>query len=296
VVELSDYAYKKLKDSYLEFKKEMGPTNLPAILAISKKKSNDRSSILRGSAIDCNYIDDDTKEELLESGYVQKIENTTLLSLTASGVWAVESEEDGSTIDDLINGIDDIFYNDFKTASITPSNKIVVFAMISMRSFSEKSSVDVKIEKNVSNYWWNIFLEVNDFLIKMGIIKSKDSLRKEKPKSGIEDKASNLIRHSDKLPRFTYEVFSKSRKNQYWLDLIDIDRIDIDKLSFLIKQILKDSITIENYEEFANFANDLCLNHRYEIESSYDDVTYLSCEYDSSIIDAFTKAVNIQIN
>ncbi len=297
MTKISTDAYDQIKEAYIDLKEMLGTGSLPIVLMIAKKKSNDRSKILRDSAIDSNYIDDELKNELIDGGYVQTIANTSQLSLTAKGVWTVESKEEGTSIEDLISGIDDLYYNEFKGMRITSSNKIVVFAMISMRTFSENSTVDVKLEKNVSEYWWKIFLEVNDFLLKMGVISEKDSLRKEKPNSGIEDKASNLIRHSDKLPRYTYDVFSKSGKNQYWLELTnEKGNIDTDKLAFLIKQILRDSITDSNCDEYWKFANNLCLDHRYEVESSYDDEELLSCEYDSDIRRAFKRAVDIQIN
>ncbi len=298
MTKISPDAYVVLKEAYDIFKEKVGPTKLPVVLSLLKKSSNDISRILKESAIDGNYVDEDLKKELTEEGYAQTIDNTSNLSLTAKGVWTVESIEDHATIDDLISGIDNYCFNGFKKKVPIPSrNKIVAFSMVAMRSYSKESAVDVRLEKNVSEYWWNIFLEVNDFLLNVGAIPEKDSLRKGKQKSGIEDKASDLIRHSDKLPRLTDDIFSKSGNNQYWLEVLnDKGTIDTDRLSLFIKLILKDKIDEYNCDEFWKFANNLCLNHRYEIESSYDDDTYLSCEYDSDVRRAFKKSLDHQIN
>ncbi len=294
--DMSVDAYKQLKTAYLALKKNIEQSRLPVILLLSKKRANERSKLLRESAIDANYIDKELKDELIEGGYVQEIKNTTLLSLTAKSIWTVQSKEENITVDELVSGIDELYYDNFKSVKIKSTHKIVAFTMISMRSFSIKSCIDVKENKNVSEYWWGILLEVNDFLVKMGVVPEKESLKNKKTGSGIESNASNLIRHCEDLNRYTNGIYSYSGKNQYWIEIIENNRIDLNKLSFLIKQILKDDISLENCDDYWKFANNLCLNHRYEIESSYEDDSYLSCGYDDDIHHAFKKAVDIKIN
>ena len=291
MIEISNYAFSRLKEAYDRLD-ELCDHPQSVLLVFMKKKSNERVTLLKESAIDTNYLDQAAQQELLSFGYVRVIKNTSLLALTAKGVWEVEFRTKDNLLDDLIEGIDSQFFSEFDSLSITSRNKVVLIAMICMRSFSSKSAVDVKMDKAVFDDWWEIFVKVDEFLIEMGVVLPKDSISKsvQKKKSGIESNASDLIRHSDRVPRFTNNIFSKSGKNEYWLELIKDGSIDIDNLAFLIKLVLGDKINEMNYETYSRFANDLCLDWGYIISPSYEDKQFLSCDYDYVICDAFERA------
>ena len=297
MIDISNYAYGRLKEAYDRLD-ELCDHPQSVLLAFTKKKANERVTLLKESAIDTNYLDQAAQQELLDFNYVQTIKNTSLLALTAKGVWEVEFRTKDSALEDLIDSIDSQFFSEFESLSITSKNKVVLMAMICMRSFSSKSAVDVKMEKNVYDDWWEIFVKVDEFLIEMGVIPSKDSISKpnQKKKSGIESNASDLIRHSDKVPRYTDNIFSKSGKNEYWLELIKNNTIDVERLAFLIKLTLGNKIDETNFETYSRFANDLCLDWGYIISPSYSETKFMSCDYDFMICDAFERASYLNMN
>lgn len=295
MINISNYSYDVLCEAYNQLNEACGkPESL--LIAFMKKKANDRSALLKQSAIDSNYVDSKTLEELIGSGYVQKIKNTSLLALTAEGVWEVEFRTKDDPLNDLLNGINDQFFDEFENVSITGRNKVVLFAMICMRSFSQDSSVDIRMEKDVTEEWWQIFVKVDEYLINMGVITKDNSITKERKSAGTESNVSDLIRHSDRIPRYTDGIYSKSGKQQYWLDLITNKEIDVTRLSKLIKLTLGDKINYNNYEDYARFANDLCLDYGFLISQSYKESKFLSCDYDFIIRDSFEKASYLQLN
>ncbi len=292
---LSSYSYKILARMVGKCK-GLVDSDLPLMIALMKMTVNGRVQTLSDSSEDSTYVDSETKKELIEGGYVIQRQNTTQLILTAKGIWEVMFREDGYTTEQLIDGLQDMFFNEFSETKITASNRIALFSIISMRCFSKRCCVDVKIQA-VSKKWWDVFLSVNDFFLEKGVIQEKASIRNaKKVKNDSEDAAVNLIRHSDRVPRYTHGMFSKSNKLEYWVDVLDESgNIDTDRLARLIKMTLTDSIDETNYVEYATFANDLCLDMGYTFESSFEDTQFLSSSHDDTIALAFEKASTLDM-
>ena len=294
---INQYSYEILKDIYNKCTEKQDNSNLPVILYLMKKSVNDRVQILKETAVDATYVDNETKNEMLTSGMLVEVKNTSKLAITAKGLWEVMNKEMDDATDVLISAIQNSYFDEFKSMSITPRNRITLFAMISMRTFSKECCVNIKTTE-ISNQWWAIFLKVNDFLIKMNVVSPTYSLHKEGDYiNDSETNTAKLVRHTDKLPRITNNIMSKSGKLDYWLDIANKNHeIDIQKLSFLIKQVLGNSLTNENCAEYWKFANGLCMNEGHHFELSFNDTTFLDCDYDSTIRRAFEKACMIVIN
>ena len=289
--DLSQYSYSILKRMY-DNCKEKNESDLPLLIALMKANSNVRSQLLTDAAEDSTYIDSETRGELISGGYAVPKGNSTKMIITAKGIWEVMFRDEGFTTDDLIDGVQQLYFDQFsEKATISSSNRIALFAIISMRAFAESCCVDVKI-KTISERWWDVFLAVNDFFLENGVILEKNSIRNQKKvKNDSEDLATNLIRHSDRVPRYTDEIFTKNKKLEYWADVLkDNGEIDIDRLALLIKLTLGDHINVDNYPIYSNFANDLCMDMGYMFESSFEESKYLSSSYDDVIRGAFEKA------
>ena len=290
---LSQYSVDRLREMYNECKERCLDSEYPLIIALMKKSVNDRVQILKESSLNTSFIDSDTISELVGGKYAIELPNQSKIVITAKGLWEVMFRYNICDIDVLIDGIQSVYFNDIKDVSITPKNKIALFSMICMRVFSKKCCVDVN-RSEIADIWWEIFCIVNDFLIELGVIKEKDSIRKDKKKvNNSENEAVNLIRHSDRIPRYTDNIFSKSGGLEYWLDLSDLDgNVDADKLSKLIKKVLGENITADNYDTIAEFANDVCIDYGYKFKTSFEDTQYLGSRWDSTINYAFKKSLS----
>ena len=289
---LSIYSVDKLREMYNGCKDGCSNSEYPLIIALMNKTVNDRVQILQESSLDTSLIDKDTIDELVNGKYATLLSSQSKLVITAKGLWEVMFRDNICNTSDLIDGIQGAYFNEIKDMTITSSNKIVLFFFLFMRNFSKKCCVDVK-RSEIAEIWWNIFCTVNDFLIELGAIKEKDSIRKTKKNiNDSESNAARIIRHSDKIPRYTDNIFSKSGDLEYWLDLSDSDgNVDSDRLSKLIKKILGNNITVDNCDLISEFANGVCMDFGYNFVSSFEDDRFLSCNYDSLVCYVFQKSL-----
>lgn len=302
--ELSPYAIEQLEKIYDDIQQKLfgedQESNVsPVLLEMMKKNNNERSKVLRETSLNMDYLDQEVITELTISGCAEKIANSNNLCITAKGIWAVYQTREENALDILLNSIQQKYFDIFEKVTITGKNKVMLFAMIAMRTFNFECCVDLRKDKNMSDNWKEVLLEVDDFLISKKVITAKDGVRKtlnEEDVSGIEDAVSNVIRHSDKVPRFTNNIFTKSAHNQYWLELTDRkNKIKTKDLAMIIKLLLDKHLTDDNYNEYAQFANDLCQTKGYLFMNSFENDDLLSCTQDDAIISAFQQACLINL-
>ena len=295
-ITLEKYAVTKLKKLYDSCLEKCGSKTGNLLVDLISKTVNDRSMILKESSIPSRYIDSQTMDALMGPGLITGLKNSEDVTITARGILYIESLDNDQYVSALADAIQSKYLDVFSTSAPTPRNRIVLLTMVAMRCFSEKSAIDLRKSTGDTENWWSILQEVSDFMVKIGSVEESKSLKEYKPKSGTEDPASDVIRHSDKLPRQTDGIFSKSGKNQYWLDIARDDEIDLEKLAKIIRLALEDSLNKDNNAEYAKFCNRLCLFRGPDIDYSMSDSRYLSMEYDNIIRKAFEKASYLSIH
>ena len=294
-VELSDYSEQKICDVYDRCRETCKQKYDTLLMDIINCTQNDREKCLRESALDTRYLDDETVIQLKDAGFVEFID-TSLLSITARGMLYVETKRGLPALENLVNDIQSKYFVTSNNTPISSKGRIILLSAVALRCFSIDCSIDMRSQKDVRDEWWEIFNKVSEQLVSVGVIDEKNSLANYKSKSEIEDKASDVIRHTDKLPRQTSGIFSKSGSNQYWLNVeTPGGEIDIKKLATVIKKALGDSLNKQNYMEYANWCNSLCLDEGFQVESSFSDNSYLSCSYDDEITKAFETAASLII-
>ncbi len=293
---LEDYARNKLKKLYDDCLMECNskPGNL--IVDLISKKSNERSVILKESSIQSKYVDSETIESLIEHGLVSGLNNSERITITVRGILYIESLDNDQYISELADAIQSKYLDIFNTGAPTARNRIVLLTMVTMRCFSEETAIDLRTSTGDAESWWSILQEVSEFMVEMGSVEEANSLREYRSKSGTEDPASNVIRHSDKLPRQTDNIFSKSGKNQYWLSVEKSDGIDLDKLAMVIRLSLGKKLDKNNYTKYANWCNKKCLLRGPDIKYTVKDDRYLSMDYNDTIKEAFEKASYFNIH
>lgn len=289
-IHISDYAKQKISYIYDCCRKVCKTKHGCLLLDMIASTQNVRESSLRESSIDTRYLDKETIDMLCDSGLAYFIDSSHI-GITAKGILYVEYEREIPAMDRFIESVQTKYFSTSQNTPISPKGRILLLSAVALRCFSKDCSIDLRAQKDVREEWWEILLKTSDFLVSKGIIDEKNSLANYSSKSEIEDKASDVIRHSDKLPRQTEAIFSKSGSNQYWLKIAkEGGGIDTDSLALVIKKILGENINLENYNEYADWCNNLCLSDSYKVESSFSDPCYLSCDYDDDITKAFEKA------
>ena len=165
--------------------------------------------------------------------------------------------------------------------------------MISIRTYSSSSTVDMRAEMDVKDAWWEIFLSHSNFLINYEIINEKSSMDNYRSSSKIEHPASDIIRHSDKLPRSTKNIFSKTGKNQYFLDVMKNDSIDTEKLAYIIFLVFGNKLNHSNIYEISKFVCSFGRLYGLSVINSLE-TNYYQIHYDDVINEAFKLALEMK--
>jgi len=286
VINLKEESVKLLKQIYGNIKVELIKVRKKLLLdsvliSFIDISSNNRYKILRKSAIKKSSIPAEILVELETRNCVQDTDTVDKITITSKGMWIVEDE-----ILSLENALPEYFEYKFFSVfekSIKPlkdQDKVLLLSMIGMRTFSEKSSID--LDKHDNKKWKSIFDKCADFGNKMGLISSKkEDLIKER---GNETAASYIIRRANDLPKKTRGIYVyHSSRRRYYLNITDNNRIIRDKFVYLLRQLFKGvSLTHAQLLEIESFLKNLSYNNSLYLFSTKEHV-FTKPEYDDII-------------
>ncbi|MDN5357105.1 MAG: hypothetical protein PWR17_274 [Candidatus Methanomethylophilaceae archaeon] len=253
------------------------------LFSIIKMTNNTRHEFFRETAEE--YIDQPTALFLIEQSLIRETDCKSTYSFTGTGLYYTEVKILG--YNNYFNALDSEYFNVYEDISIGDRERIILFTMVALRTFSDKATVDMRESTGIMDAWWEIMLIINDLLIEHGVISASSSLRENAPKSKIEHPASHLIRHSDTLPRATKGIFNnKSQKNEYYLSIFENGTINIDKLSNILELIFEKKQDPLVLREFSSEIRSFCRIHGLDVTSSFQE-DYFNSKYDDSISNAF---------
>ena len=253
-------------------------------------KSNDRYRFLIDTEISINDISHNNLLQLLEHNYIRESDRINKYIITAKGIWHIETSE-GSSEDTLIEYIDEKFFDlSLGNMKITDKEKVIIFSMISARAFSDNVLVDLKKSEYTLNTWKSIIDECYEKLYTMQIV-SKLETEELYGKHGNEHIVSNLLRHTDALPKKTKGIYKVIRPQKYYLDIIDEFCISKEKLDYIIKMVFDANkhFSVEEIDGLCSF----CSSTAYNVAPLVYDMkirTFASPEYDD-VIDNSIKDV-----
>ena len=222
-------------------------------------KSNSRNDLIKKSALKKNEIGALAREELVTAGFIREIEDTGDFEITAQGIWNIENETIVST-DELISYIDkERFF--VKIDGMSDKEKIIIFAMICGRAFSNETQIDLMDQALLDN--WSKVLDISfTKLNSLGIIKlSKTNWEKTLYKKGTEHPVSVIIRHTDALPKKVNRIFKAPGKQKYYLEIMDSNELNIDKLSHLFKKVFDDKMDLTNLDDIIGHCKDVFIKN-----------------------------------
>jgi hypothetical protein len=256
IIQLKKF-YNKLYDNYiLKYKKLKSNSLLISFIDI---KANDRFRLLTESSIKPISIPGLELKNLKLNKYVRNSDNSNNLSITGKGVFEIENQCNKISIEKLINCLDEKLFSLFTELekNLSDKQKVILFSMISARSFSEDSAVDLQRNEKINETWGAIVDESFHFLKDIGIIK-KLSEKELYGKKGNEHPVSNVFRHTDQLPRLTGGIFTALGNQKYFLNVYIDNSISKEGLLFILRKIFEGiSLDIVNIQKISDFCRDI---------------------------------------
>lgn len=235
--------YQKLYDNLEKINKLKENSIIISFLYI---KSNDQYRLLNESSIFSYKIPKEIINNLQDRKLIRNTDTLNNYVITAKGIWDIENKKNILNEIKLINYIDNKFFNVYKLSEkpLTDKQKVILFSMLAARTFSEKSSIDLKKDETVMNAWKEIVDKSYEKLTSLDIISEleKDDLYGKKENKGNEKPVSHLYRHTDELPKKTRGLFKAIGKQKYFLDISKDSEISKESLGFLFKQIFESKV------------------------------------------------------
>lgn len=205
-------------------------------LSFLKIRSNNRLKLLEDSAINPGIVPKEVLSSLLSSGLIRQTDKINNYVVTAKGVWEIEKNSLGP--DKLISWIDEEYFNQYHSSDkpLTDQEKVVLFSMIAIRSFSKTSAINLKKGGGMLETWGRVLEEANEKLKELNII---SELKKDDLYGGFENetKVSGLFRRLTNLPKKTKGLYFSGGNSLYFLELSKEGKINKENLSYLLKQI-----------------------------------------------------------
>jgi hypothetical protein len=267
-----------------------------AFLTLIDVKSNTRGEFLTTAGLPSYKIMSDELDIMKRNNLIRETETVGYYTLTAKGLWSVENKKKIINESELIDYFDMKFFNPFKYADQELSDrfKIIVFSMIAARSFSKESPIDLHISETKLDVIKKTIDQSFDLLNSLGVI---NRLKKEDiyGKSGNEHPVSNLIRHTDKLPKQTKHIFQTLGDQKYYLKIYHDNRMMESNLSYLFKRIFEGSkLSIDDIEHIQRYLEKIGHTKNIYFFENIEKHRFSSIDYDETIKNALLNGCKIK--
>jgi len=222
---------------------------------------------------------------------IRPTDDLNLYAITARGVWYIEKKYNGMTEEDVIKILDKRFFNVFpKTKFLNEKDRIILLAMISVRSFSRDSGIDLNRDEYMLDAWKRIIEKSSAKLQSLHIIKqitAEDIFKKK----GNEHMVARLMRQTTELQKKTKRVFTSAGDRCFYLDVYSNGSLQKHTLVLLLNSILgsQKRISASDFEDISSFCSDIAYSEApyiFDIEKHI----FSSPEFDDIIIDAIKEA------
>jgi len=226
------------------------------LLSFLKTRSASRYRLLRKSALNSVLIPREVLTTLLSKGFIQCIEGIDSYSITAKGVWHYEKKKDLIDQETLLSYINDEYFIPTMKGDLNDREKAILFMMISTRTFSENSTVDLKKRDAVKDKWREILERSCDLLDDLNILTKLD---KESflGKKGNIHVVSSIFRRNNQMVQKTSGLYVYTGKHEYYLNLYKNSNFSQDNLSYLFWKIFKGDISSESVDRVIKYCNEI---------------------------------------
>lgn len=198
-IELLKSLYNNLDFTLSKTKKRKKNSILTDILKI---KSNDRLKLLSDSADNLEGVEKNLIDILVTKGLIREDEFGGYY-ISAHGVWEIESQ-DKSQIKELIRFFDEEYFTNKSIGKgLNDKEKVILFSLIALRTFSNETALDLKKSDLIKNSCAEVLEFYNQKLAAYGIIKMP--VTNFWGQTGNEHKVSHVIRHTGLM----FKIFCK---------------------------------------------------------------------------------------
>jgi len=273
--------YNRLK-SVLEIERPKN-THRSVFLPFFEMTANSRFRILFSSALSVINVSELIINSLLENGWIEPADELDYYCITAKGIWIIEVKTDTLNVEELIKYLGKKYFKSTSvSAKLSDKERIVILLFVSLRAFSPEICIDLKQLDTTLIVLQEVAIKCFRFLRKLDCInslKEKDVFGKE----GNEQPISNLIRHTEALPRKTKGMFNASGKQKYFINVTKNTTLESHKIAFLLGSVFGKKRINEN--------QDLIVSFMESINSSYSIYVYKSDlpSFSSPIFDCYLK-------
>ncbi len=244
--------YTDVRDRLLLVKKLRGESVLISCLQVKK---NVRYRLLSDASIDEFGVPRKELQDLLAGGFIRESAEMSRYSITAKGIWEIETEEGILNERRLLEYLDHKNFDLFgKKLKLTSKEKVIVLSLLAARAFSETSCVDLKKDDATMNGWKRVIEKAYELLRSRGLI---SDLEREKllKTDGNEHAVSHLVRHTDALPRKTKGLYTAPGKQRYYLDLYDEKEIPVDRIALMFRLVFEGDLDLDGMDQVLKLCN-----------------------------------------
>lgn len=221
----------------LKDRRSKGLVSDSVILTILKTSNKTYKPAFEESHIRGKRISKEKKEELLSRDLIRETNKTKEYALTAKAIVRHEVDENklswekfGKYIDKFLN-----FYED-SVSSLTAKEKVIITAMIGVRSFSENSWLNLSNEE-VRQRWKKVLEDTARKLSELGIVDIQPSDLWGKT-SGRNEILLLHNRRNKNLRNKTKRIYNDSGSSEYYLQLDD--KTKKQDIEFLLNKVIGD--------------------------------------------------------
>lgn len=276
--------YFKLQASIFREEKAKSKSLLWTLINFTEKKAE---KYIYNSSVSKDDYPEDILFNLRDQGYLINYLNDngeTEYILSAKGIWVIDKQNQGFSDDALFEFLQQSFFSfASKKKPLDDKDKLVVFSLIALRSFSPEVPMDLSTNKYRIG-WNNIMIESFDFLKTKNIFKNSYANFSEflaLPGSETEDAIKYIMRRRNDLSIKTDHIFNNPGNSKYWLDIFTGEHLNNGRLMKLLKLIITSIPNIDFLNEINQF-----LNETYRNKGKYvlKDMSFLNSKYDDVIV------------
>lgn len=264
--------------------------NTSILMDFMKIKSNDRLNILNASADYLKHTELKMIKELNDQDLIKENE-FGMYYISAIGIWNMESSN-FDVCKEIVEFFDSEFFtNKSVNVPLKTREKIIIMTLITIRSFNVETALDLKSNDITKDSCADIMDSFYSMFLKLEVIKkSKDDLY---GKSGNEHKVSNVIRHSEELPKKTKMLYVNGYKKEqkYYLDLSNDGVIDRENLKYIFGKIFEG--TNLNYSDI-KMISEVLIDLTYKTGPNiYSEMnkTFIQSKFDEIILDCLKETI-----
>lgn len=245
--------YDALYDNFILFEKKMKKKSI--LISFLKTKNNSRNKLINESSLSASKIPKKILNFLLSEKLIQSNNEINKFVISARGVWFIEKEKGVIDEDILLDYINEEYFAE-KIKPLTSKEKIILFSMIAARTFSEKSSINLKNNVSVINNWKDIIDRSAEKLNSLEIVSRKD-VETLYGNPGNENLVSGLFRRNNYLASKIKQLYKSPGDHKYYLDIYDGYQLSQEKLSYLLWEIFHGNLTSPEKDIVMQFFNEI---------------------------------------